>query len=221
MKPELGDGGFGEYVAAPAAFAAKAPDGLDTAVAGALALAGTAAHDAVEAVEPHPGETVLVSGATGGVGVIAVQLLKARGGHVLATASTDEEVAFVREHGADDVVDYRGDVAAAVKGKYQGGVDAVLHFAGDGAVLATLLSPGGRMASTLGLTPEQLGRDDVTLAPIMANPVTATLAKLGAAADTGVIRAPITRTYALEDVPQGLADFATGTLGKLAVRIPD
>jgi NADPH:quinone reductase-like Zn-dependent oxidoreductase len=73
----------------------------------------------------------------------------------------------------------------------------------------------------LGLTREQLGRDDVTLAPIMANPVTATLAKLADAAAAGIIRVPVTRTYDLEDVPQGLADFAAGTLGKLAVRIDD
>jgi NADPH2:quinone reductase len=131
MKPELGDGCFGERVAAPAAFAAKIPGGLDTATAGALGLAGTAAHDAVEAVEPQHGETVLVSGATGGVGIIAVQLLKARGAHVVATASTDQQIAFVKEHGADDIVDYRGDVAAAVREKRPDGVDAVLHFAGD------------------------------------------------------------------------------------------
>jgi len=219
MKPELGDGSFGERVATPAAFAAKVPDGVDAATAGALGLAGTAAHDAVEAVELQQGETVLVSGATGGVGIIAVQLLKARGAYVIATASTDDEIAFVRDHGADVVVDYREDVAAAVRENHPRGVDTVLHFAGDGAVLATLLGPGGRMASTLGLTPEQLGRGDVALAPIMANPVTATLAKLADAAAAGIIRVPVTRTYGLEDVPQGLADFAAGTLGKLAVRV--
>jgi NADPH:quinone reductase-like Zn-dependent oxidoreductase len=221
MKRELGDGCFGERVATPAAFAAKVPDGVDAVTAGALGLAGTAAHDAVEAVEPQHGEIVLVSGATGGVGVIAVQLLKARGAHVIATASTDEEIAFVREHGADDIVDYRGDVAAAVREKYPRGVDALLHFAGDGAELAGLLAPGGRLASTLGLSAEQLDRDDLTLAPIMANPVTATLAKLADAAAADIIRVPVTRTYDLKDVPRGLADFAAGTLGKLAVRIHD
>jgi NADPH2:quinone reductase len=221
MKHELGDGCFGERAVASAAFASKIPDGLDTATAGALGLAGTAAHDAVEAVHPQQGDVVLVSGATGGVGIIAVQLLKERGAHVIATASTDDEIAFVRDHGADDVVDYREDVAAAVKEKHPRGIEAVLHFAGDGAALAPLLSPGGRIASTLGLTPEQLGRGDVTLAQVMANPVTATLTKLAAAAAAGIIHVPVTRTYDLEEVPEGLADFAAGTLGKLAVRIHD
>jgi NADPH:quinone reductase len=221
MKPELGDGSFGERVATPAAFAARVPEGVDAATSGALGLAGTAAHDAVEAVEPQHGETVLVSGATGGVGIIAVQLLKSRGAHVIATASTDDEIAFVRDHGADDVVDYHGDLVAPVKDKHPHGVEAVLHFAGDGAALAALLIPGGRIASTLGLTPEQLGRDDVTLTSIMANPGIGTLTKLADAAAAGIIRVPVTRTYGLEDVPQGLADFAAGTLGKLTVQIHD
>jgi NADPH2:quinone reductase len=131
MKAELGDGAFGEHVTSPAAFAAKIPSGVDTATAGALGLAGTAAYDAVEAIAAQHGETVLVSGATGGVGVIAVQFLRARGVRVVATASTDDEIAFVRNHGADDVGDYRGDVLAAVGETHPDGVDAVLHFAGD------------------------------------------------------------------------------------------
>src|SRR5438067_13184044 len=96
---------------------------------------------------------------------------------------------------------------------------SVLHYSSYVAVLADHLTPGGRIASTLGLTQEQLGRDDVTLAPIMASPATATLAKLADAAATGIIRVPIMRTYRLEDVPQALADFAAGTRGTLAVRI--
>jgi NADPH:quinone reductase len=219
MKPELGHGCFGELVTTPAAYAAKVPEGLDTAVAGVLGLAGTAAHDAVEAVGVQAGDTVLVSGATGGVGVIAVQLLKARGVHVIATASTDEEVAFVRDHGADDVVDYRGDLAAALEDRRPGGVDAVLHFAGDGPQLATLVSPHGRLASTVGLRADQLDRDDISVITIMANPVTATLAQVADEVTAGTIRVPVARTYRLDEVPLALADFAAGKRGKLAVQI--
>jgi NADPH:quinone reductase-like Zn-dependent oxidoreductase len=218
MKPELGHGCFGELVATPAAFAAKIPDGVDIDTAGALGLAGTAAHDAIEAVDPQEGDTVLVSGATGGVGVIALQLLKARGVHVIATA-TDETTAFVRDYGADDVVDYRGDVAAALREKQPDGVDAVLHFAGDGAQLAALLAPDGRLASTVGFTAEQTDRKDVTISTIMANPVTTTLAQLGAAVANGAVRVPIARSYDIDEVPQALSDFTSGKAGKLGVRI--
>lgn len=218
MKPELGDGSFSELVATPAAFAAKIPRGLDIETAGALGLAGTAAHDAVEAVAAKPGETVLVSGATGAVGVIAMQLLKARGAHVVATAATDEEIAFVRDHDADDVVDYRGDITAAVREKVRQ-VDGVLHFAGDGAQLARLVKPGGRLASTLGFSGDELDQVDVTFTAIMANPGSDTLTSIARAAVDGTVRVPITRTYELEDLPQGLEDFTTGKTGKLAVRI--
>ena len=218
MKPELGDGCFSELIAAPAAFAAKIPDAVEVETAGALGLAGTAAHDAVEAVAPKQGDTVLVSGATGGVGVIAMQLLKARGATVIATAATDEEIAFVREHGADDVVNYRGDVATAVREKV-GDVDGALHFAGDGTELARLVKPGGRMASTLGFSGDELSRDDVTVAAIMANPGSDTLRSLARAVADGTVRVPITRIYELENLPHALEDFTSGTTGKLAVRI--
>src|SRR5688572_4095007 len=83
VKDELGDGAFGEYLTAPVTYTARIPSGLDVATAGAVALAGTAAVDAVAAAEVAGGDTVLVSGATGGAGAIALQLVKAGGGRVI------------------------------------------------------------------------------------------------------------------------------------------
>jgi NADPH:quinone reductase-like Zn-dependent oxidoreductase len=85
-KRALGDGAFGEYVTAPVTSTVRVPVGLDLAVAGALGLAGTAALAAVDAVAPVPGQAVLISGATGGVGVFAVQLAAASGAYVISTA---------------------------------------------------------------------------------------------------------------------------------------
>ncbi|GLI01299.1 alcohol dehydrogenase catalytic domain-containing protein [Phytohabitans aurantiacus] len=69
MRPTLGQGGFAEYVVVAAHYGlAKTPEGLDHVRAGALGLAGTAALNAVDAIAPGPGETVLICGATGGVG---------------------------------------------------------------------------------------------------------------------------------------------------------
>jgi NADPH:quinone reductase-like Zn-dependent oxidoreductase len=101
MKPVLGDGAFAEYVPVPEDFGvARLPAGLELATAGALGLASTAAWQAVEAVAPAAHETVLVSGATGGVGASAVQFAAARGVRVLATARPGEEADFVRALGA-------------------------------------------------------------------------------------------------------------------------
>jgi NADPH:quinone reductase-like Zn-dependent oxidoreductase len=219
MKSYLGDGGLGEHVTAPAAFVARVPAAMELATAGALGLAGTAAMDAVDAIAPNKGEVVLVAGATGGVGAIAVQLLKAKGALVIATAATSQDRAFVTGLGADNTVDYRGDISGAVEALRLGEVDAALHFAGDGPTVAAAVRSGGRLASTLGLATAQVGRGDLTVLPIMANPVTTTLDTLAATVADGSVRVPIQRTYPLAEAPQAFADFAAGTLGKLAVTV--
>ena len=219
MKPVLGDGAFGEYVTAPAAYAARVPDGLDLAVAGTLGLAGAAALNAVDAIDPRPGETVLVSGATGGVGAFAVQLAAARGAHVIATAQPGEDEAYLRSLGAHDTVDYTGDVPAAVAALRPDGIHAVVHLAGDGLELADLLVAGGRLASTLGLGGDQFEGRAVQATSVMALPGTQALERLAAEVLAGRLTVPIQQTYPLEEVPRALADFAAGTRGKLAISV--
>jgi NADPH:quinone reductase-like Zn-dependent oxidoreductase len=215
-KAFLGDGGFGEYVVVGEQVGiAKVPDGLGLAAAGALGLAGTAALDALDAMDPQPGETVLISGATGGVGAIAVQYATARGARVIATAQPDEEAAFVRGLGATDVVDPTGDLAEQVRAISPGGVDVVLHFAGDGLALAGLLGEKGRLASTLGLGPDQ----HPAATAVMATPTVNTLNRLAADVAAGRLSVSVSRTYELADVPAAFADFAAGTVGKIAVAV--
>jgi len=215
-KAFLGDGGFGEYVVVGDQLGtAVIPDGLDTATAGVLGLAGSAAVDALDAVTPQAGETVLVSGATGGVGAIAIQYAAAAGARVIATARPGDEADLVRSLGATDVVDHSGDLAAQVRELAPGGVDVVLHLAGDGGVLAGLLAEKGRLASTLGLGPEQ----HPAAVAIMATPAAETLDRLAADAAAGTLRIPVARTYALAEVPAAFGDFAGGTLGKLAIAV--
>jgi NADPH:quinone reductase-like Zn-dependent oxidoreductase len=219
IKAALGDGAFGEYVTAPEAYTARVPAGLDLATAGALGLAGTAALAAVDAVAPLPGQTVLVSGATGGVGGFAVQLAAARGAYVVATARPGEDDAYLRDLGARDTVDFTGDVPAAVAALRPDGIHAVVHLAGDGLELADLLVAGGRIASTLGLSGDQLDGRAVQATPVMAAPGRQTLDRLAADVVYGQLTVPVQRTYALADVPRALADFAAGTRGKLAISV--
>ena len=215
-KTFLGDGGFAEFVTVSEAIGiARLPEGLAVETAGVLGLAGCAALDALTAVSPQPGETVLVSGATGGVGALAVQYAAAAGATVIATAKPGAEADFVRGLGASAVVDHGGDLEAQVRAIAPAGVDVVLHLAGDGGVLAGLLAEEGRLASTLGLGPDQ----HPAAVAIMAAPTAATLDRLGADAAAGRITVPVARTYALADVPAAFGDFAGGTLGKLAVSI--
>ncbi|MFC9996531.1 NADP-dependent oxidoreductase [Nocardia sp. NPDC127526] len=219
MRPTLGQGGWAEYVCVPADYGiAAVPAGLDAATAGALGLAGTAAHDAIAAVAPAPGETILVSGATGGVGAVAIQLAAARGATVIATARPGAEAEFVLGLGATHVVDHTAAVADQVRALVPEGVHAAVHLAGDGAVIAELVRAGGRFTSTLHFTPEDSARD-IKATTVMSDPNRETLGRLAAAVVSGDLRLPIARSYALSDAPAAVADFATGTLGKLAITI--
>jgi NADPH:quinone reductase-like Zn-dependent oxidoreductase len=221
MKPVLGDGAFAEYVAVGEGFGiARVPDGLDLATAGALGLAGTTALQAVEAAALGAGESVLVSGATGGVGVLAVQIAAAAGARVIATARPGAQTDLVRGLGAADVVDFTGDVAAQVRALVPEGIRAVLHFAGDPSVLADLVTPGGRFASTRGAGPDQLGGRDLTATALLASPTADVLDRLAAEVAAGRLRVPVHGTYGLADVPRAMADFAAPHAGKLAVAIP-
>jgi NADPH:quinone reductase-like Zn-dependent oxidoreductase len=211
-------GGFGEYLTTSAQFGiAHIPTGLDHATAGVLGLAGAAAVASVDAVALSAGETVLVSGATGGVGIFVVQLAAARGARVIATAAPGVESDQVHELGAHHVVDYRSDLAAQVRKLASGGVNAVVHLAGDGPALADLLTSGGRIASTLHLGQDQLTDRNVTATAVTAFPDRGVLSRLAADKASGRLRVPVARTYGLDDIPQALIDFANGTLGKLAV----
>lgn len=100
-------GGFAEQALAPAHACMPLPDGVDFAVAAAFTLAyGTSHHAIVDRGALCAGETMLVLGAAGGVGLAAVEIGKALGAHVIAAASSDEKLAVAREHGADATIRY-------------------------------------------------------------------------------------------------------------------
>jgi NADPH:quinone reductase len=100
-------GAFAERLSAPAAAVTPIPDALTFDVAATLPLAyGTAMHALIDRAQLAPGETLLVLGASGGVGLAAIMIGKALGARVIAAASTDEKLALCRAHGADAVINY-------------------------------------------------------------------------------------------------------------------
>lgn len=215
-SPYLGDGGFGDYVVVSEQFGiAKIPDGLSIAEAGALGLAGAAAVGSIDAISPQAGQTILIVGATGGVGAIATQYIAATGAHVIATAKPGAETDFIKSQGAQIVVDPTGDLAAQVQAVSPSGLNAILHLAGDASALPALLSEGGKIASTLGFGSDK----DPSAIAIMASADEATLNRLATDVVADRIHVPITRTYELSEVPDAIKAFSTGTLGKLGVRI--
>lgn len=220
-KEFLGDGSFAEYVTVPVAVGiAKLPDDVAFTDAAGLGLAGTAAVDAFDAADIAVGSTVLIAGATGGVGNQALQLAVRAGADAIATAHSAEEIEAVTALGAQSTVDYTGDVAAQVRELRPEGVDVVLHFAGDPAALAPTLKKGGRFVSTLAQSAEQLGgAEDVQFTSIFANPSTATLERLAKNQAEKHTAVAVQREYELAETPDALGHFAGGTLGKLVITI--
>ena len=121
-------GGYRGAVAVPAEAAHRVPDGVSFEVAAAATLAyGTSYHALQDRAALQPGETLLVLGAAGGVGLAAVELGRLMGARVIAAASSEEKLETCRRHGAESTVNYeREDVREAVKRLTDGrGVDVV------------------------------------------------------------------------------------------------
>ena len=126
-------GGFAEEVEVEASSLIPMPDGMDFDVASAFVMTyGTDIYALKDRAELKPGETLLVLGAAGGVGLAAVELGKAMGARVIAAASSEEKLAVCREHGADATINYSGeDLRERIKALTGGqGVDVVLDPVG-------------------------------------------------------------------------------------------
>ncbi len=138
---------------------------------------------------------------------------------MIATAHTDEQAELLYDLGAAGTVDYTGDLAAQVLALYPDGVEAVLHFAGDPAVLVPVVKPGGVLVSTIVVGPAPVSSQDVRVVPIYAQPTTATLEWLVRSHAEGHTRLTVQRVYDLEQTLKALEQFTAGTLGKLAISI--
>lgn len=225
LAPPIQAGTLAEYALLPAAAVTRKPAGLDFTTAAALPLAAAAAKAAVDAVEPEPGQTVLVVGAGGGVGSYAVQLLAVRGVTVVATG-TAADAGRLTALGATTVVDYTaGPVTEQVRAAYPDGVDALIDlvaYTPDSAPL-DVVRKGGKVASTLGAADEEaLAAAGLTGTSVMAAPVRELIAELAALAAAGTLKIDITTVLPLEKATDGLATLAGGAArGKIVVEIGD
>ena len=124
-----GHGGFAERVIVKAAKTVRLPEGVDFDTAAAFTLTyGTSWHALVDRAGLKAGETVLVLGAAGGVGLAAIEIAKVVGARVIAAASTDEKLAVCREHGADALINYAAeDLREAIKRETAGNGPDVIY----------------------------------------------------------------------------------------------
>ena len=216
---DLYTGTIAEQVVVDASTLTTVPDPVTFEQATSLGLAGASAQSLVDGLGLSAEDTVLVTGATGGVGTLAVQLAAATEATVLATASP-ERAEEVRALGASAVVDPAGALATQVADAAPKGLTAVAHAAGDAAAYGALLVPGGRLTSLLGATTEAVGRTDVAVTPVHAGATPSKLDALLELVAAGRLVVPVAATYPLEDAADAVAAFAQPKLGKVVVTVP-
>jgi NADPH:quinone reductase-like Zn-dependent oxidoreductase len=207
-----GYGGFAEYVSVPVDVMALKPANLSFAEAAAVpmaavtALQGLGHHGAL-----HPGQKVLINGATGGVGSFAVQLAKAAGAEVTAVTSTPN-LDLVRSLGADHVVDYTTTDVADSGRRY----DLILDTVGNQSVpdLRRALAEGGKAAVTGFTSVAKLLavslRGGKNIAMVQAHVTTSDLELLSELLEAGKVRPQIDRRYAFADLPAAIAYLEQG-----------
>lgn len=205
---------------------ARKPAALDFERAAAIPEAGLTANTMVRAADLKAGQTVLIIGATGGLGLFATQLAKAEGVRVVATGKVEDEQ-YLRQLGADEVIDYAsGDVITQMVQRYPKGIDVVLDVINAGESLlrdAEVLRESGTLVSSLGGPEQDAFGKNIGFHYIHLTAQDGDLEDLARRAAEGKLRVEIGRTYELAEAPQALADLvdpAKHTRGKLVIQIP-
>lgn len=211
-------GCYADYVAVPADQIVTTPQGVDWLTAGALSASGQTAHTALEALGARTGETILIHGAAGGVGTMAVQLARHRGLRVIGTASALNQD-YLRSLGAVPVVYGDGELQR-IRQNAPNGVDLALDAAGHGNLridtellsdrerIGTIVEPG--LAAELGCRWIRSDRSPHRLRELL---------NLCASGDLEVT---VRAVYDLEQVADAHRDVETGHgRGKVALRVGD
>lgn len=214
-------GGWAEYAVLADGEAAMKPKTLSFVEAAAVPLAALTAWQAlVDAANLGAGQTILIHGGSGGVGGFAVQLAKARGARVIATASTANQD-LLKQLGADVAIDYTTtkfeDVAKDV--------DVVLDPVGGETMTRSydVLKRGGIIATLRSRPdPAELEKRGIRGAPMAVHPDAEDLAEISQLIEAGKIKPIVTQVLSLSDAAKALAQAATRhTRGKMVIKIAE
>ncbi|MGW0433447.1 NADP-dependent oxidoreductase [Micromonospora sp. NPDC003197] len=217
-RPSLSTGSLAEYAVfeADTPFLAHRPAGLDIEQAAALPTIGLTARALMATAKVQPGETVLVVGATGGVGTTVVPLLASAKARVIAT-TTAADADLLRALGADKTIGY-------AESEYPSDVDVALNLTLPSdrlAGVASAIRPGGRVLTITYPVPQQkwIGRYDVSLQFVLdMDGAFGGMREVGELAVRGELPATIGRRYTLDEGAQACVDFVRlHTTGKLVV----
>ncbi|MED4135998.1 NADP-dependent oxidoreductase [Priestia megaterium] len=233
--PSMGESAaYAEYVTAPASDLALKPAGIDHVHAAGAPMAGLTGwqflielgHNEANPFQPEShrllplnGKTVLVNGAAGGVGHLAVQLAKWKGAHVIAVASGKHE-SFLRELGADEFIDYTKSPPEDIAHD----VDLVLDTLGGpttGRFLRTLKRGGALFPVFIGFSDaEEAAKLGVTVSMTQVRSNGPQLVELGRLLDAGTVRVAIDSTFPLADARKAHERAARGHIqGKIVLTV--
>ena len=220
-RPTVQHGTFARHVIVPECYLALRPQKLSWEAAGALPMAGITAYQAViKAGQLQAGETVLMLGASGGVGSMAIQLARHAGATVIAVASA-RNADFMKSLGADFAVDYAaGPIAEAVRKVAPDGVEVLFDAAGGDTLAHSVaaLKPDGRLVSLLADADGLPLPAGVTFTHLIAQASVPDLDRLRELAEAGHLRVPIARTFPLADIRPAFEQMESRhTTGKIVI----
>ncbi len=232
-------GAFAQQIAVTESAVFPMTDQMDFEAAAALTLTyGTSYHAVADRAELKAGETMLVLGAAGGVGIAAIEIGKALGARVIAAASTDEKLAICKLHGADVLINYTNeDLREAIKKATNGkGPDVIYDPVGGGYTEPAFRSIAWRgRYLVIGFANGEIPKLPLNLPLLKGASVVgvfwgdyarrepehhmAAMHKLLEWQAAGKIRPHVSATYALEDTAQALIDMASRKVtGKIVIQ---
>jgi NADPH:quinone reductase-like Zn-dependent oxidoreductase len=216
------DGFYAEYAVVKADDVARVPKGLSLDEAGAMPADAVTALCGLELLSLKPGEMLMIFGASGGIGHLAVQLAKRMGVRVLAVASGDDGVALMRKLGADAAIDgHRDDVGKTARAFAPDGLDAALVTASGDGLREGLdaLRDGGRVAYPHGVEPEPKARKGVNVSGYDGRATRELFDRLNRWIEAAPFSVCVASTYPLERAAEAHQALEQHHLGKLALRV--
>ena len=220
-------GFYAQYLTTRAQEIAHIPQGIGIDEAGALAVSGLSALQGIDDIlQMKAGETLIIHGASGAVGTLAVQFAKLRGVKVLATATTEDGLALAKRLGADAVVNGKtGDIVAAARRFAPDGVDAVFGLVGGESLERCIdaLRGGrtGRVAYLYGIDPIPRPRLGLRMTLYSFTPGTREFERLNQAVEATHLQVPIAASYPLAQAAEAHRRLNAGhLLGKIVLHVP-
>lgn len=218
-RPMVQHGTFAEYIVIPESYLSKKPQNISFEEAAGIPLVGLTAYQSLfDAGNLQEGQTVLILGASGGVGSLGIQIAKAKGATVIGVAS-EKNHAFMKELGADFTIDYKDqDVGAATKEVAPDGVDLIFDCASGDTLQQSLpaLKSTGKLVSIL-----NQGNDldpAINFEYVFVEPNSTQLDRLTELVESDQLKVHVSGTYSLDETAEALDQIQTlHTKGKIAI----